>query len=499
MCIGRVTVPVLLLMSTGAVAGATLEQTEWSGCGAFGPAREFGSGFTSAEGVDWLGAPGALILDRDPLVHGVDVIPGGISSLVTADMDGDGDCDIAACEFRGRILLYENTGAGLTFVIHPVFTPEAFGPERIVASDIDRDGDMDIAGTSRGDGTLAWWENAVGLPWIRHDLDPGAGTPFPLDAGDIDGDGRDEIVAGLEMPGRLVMVDRDGADAGWTTIEIDGDLPSPQWVEILPDGSLLASSFADSTVYLYSRQGGGWGRAAVARARGPLCAIAADMDGDGEDDLVFCSAWDDTVFWKPLSSGGVSTVISTLTMAPGGLSAADVDGDGDTDVIVSSESAGEVAWFANAGDGSLFAPHYAASIPGCSCVAAGDLDGDGLPDAAAGSIDDGTLIWATLGEYRETGSLTSSIVHLGPDPAFASLSWEGDTPPGTSVGLSVRISADRTRMGSWTEVSGRDADLSYLLSDDTVFLQYRVELASTDRRSTPRIESVMLLTGSALP
>ncbi|MDM7993570.1 MAG: VCBS repeat-containing protein [Candidatus Fermentibacter sp.] len=494
---GRLSSLAFTLLAAAAAPGATLAQTEWTGSGVPGPAREFGSGFASAEGVDWLGSPGALTLDRDPLVHGVDVIQGGISSLAAADMDGDGDCDLAACAFRGRIVLYENTGGGLTFVVHPLYTPEAFGPERIVASDIDRDGDTDIAGTSRGDGTLAWWENAGGLPWIRHDLDPGAGTPFPLDAGDIDGDGSDEILAGLEMPGRLVIMDRDAADAGWTAIEVDGDLPAPQWVEILPDGGLLASSFSDSTVYLYSMDGDGWDRTAVARARGPLCAIPADMDGDGGRDLVFCSAWEDTVFWKPLAEGGASTVISTLTMAPGGLAAADVDGDGDTDAVVSSESAGEVAWFANCGDGSRFAPHYAAQIAGCSCVSAGDLDGDGLPDAAAGSIDDGSLIWATLGEYGETGSLTSSIVHLGPDPAFASLSWEGDAPPGTSVRLSVRISADRTRMGSWTEVSGRDADISHLLSDGAVFLQYRIELASTSRNATPTVESVTLRTGSA--
>lgn len=494
---GRLATLALTLLAAAEAPGATLAQTEWAGCGVIGPARNFGSGFASAEGVDWLGTPGVLTLDRDPLVHSVDVISDGISSLVAADMDGDGDCDITACAFRGRIVLYENTGGGLTFVVHPLYIPEAFGPERIAASDIDRDGDMDIAGASRGDGTLSWWENAGGLPWIRHDLDPGEGTPFPLDAGDLDGDGGDEIVAGLELPGRLVIMDRDAADAGWTAIEIDGDLPSPQWVEILRDGCLLASSFADSTIYLYSREGGGWDRAAVARARGPLCAIPADMDGDGEQDLVYCSAWDDTVSWKPLAAGGVSNVISTLTIAPGGLTAADVDGDGDTDVIVSSEASGEVAWFANSGGGNRFSPHYAASVPGCSCVAAGDLDCDGLPDAAAGSIDDGSLIWATLGEFRETGSLTSSIVHLGPDPVSADLSWEGDTPPGTSVRLSVRISADRTRMGSWMEVSGRDADISYLLSDGAVFLQYRIELASTDRSATPTVESVTLRTGPA--
>jgi len=491
-------VTVMLLVSIS--FGASLTQSDWSVPGSPGPFRDLSGSFLSSQGVNWWSTPGTLVLGFDPLRHGADVLPGLVASVLCEDMDEDGDDDIVICEFRGRILLYQNTGTGGTFMVHTVFLPEGFGPERIVSADFDGDGDTDLAGTSRGDGTLSWWENTDTDPWPRHILDPGEGTPFPLDAGDVDGDGDQDLLIGTDLPGRLLWMENRLDEGEWISHEVDGAIPAPQWVEAgQGDGYLAATSFADSAVYLYQRLDDRWTRITEVSAPGPLCVGITDMDGDGVNDITACSSLGDSVFWQQVEGHTAQRVIVSQDMiAPCQFTAEDLDGDGDSDLLGVSEAAGELVWWENTDNGKRFFPHYAAGIPGCSSCATGDLDGDGRIDAVAGSMADGSLSWVTLGDFADHGSLTSSILYLGPEPGSLSVEWNGSAQPGTSVELFVRLSPDRTRMGNWVEAAGNPADLTSMLSPDTRFLQYRIELFSTDRGLTPSVESVSFNVGSGI-
>ena len=79
--------------------------------------------------------------------------------------------------------------------------------------------------------------------------------------------------------------------------------------------------------------------------------------------------------------------------------AADLDGDGDLDVLAASTD-NTIAWYENTDGGGSFGPVQTISIAArnANSVAVGDLDGDGANDVVSASSADDTIAW-----YRNRG------------------------------------------------------------------------------------------------
>ena len=88
-------------------------------------------------------------------------------------------------------------------------------------------------------------------------------------------------------------------------------------------------------------------------ADGASSVFAADMDGDGDMDIVSASYSDDTIAWYE-NNGAADptwTAADIATSADGARSvyAADMDGDGDMDIVSASMSDNTIAWYENNG------------------------------------------------------------------------------------------------------------------------------------------------------
>jgi hypothetical protein len=135
----------------------------------------------------------------------------GLTSLVIADFDGDGQPDIGAVAWSSDYLVIFRNEGGRRFRQHRMTLLP--GPRDLVAGDFDGDGKLDLAITLyscnlvevlRGDGKGGFAE------WQRFHAQ--GHIPYHLQAGDVDGDGRLDLVVGNRGPSDDVAYFRNTVD-----------------------------------------------------------------------------------------------------------------------------------------------------------------------------------------------------------------------------------------------------------------------------------------------
>jgi hypothetical protein len=133
-------------------------------------------------------------------------------------------------------------------------------------------------------------------------------------------------------------------------------------------------------------------RSTIATVAGASSVFAADIDGDGDLDVVSTSPDDDSVIWHENNGAappgfGFSPITFFTTDGVQSVVAADVDGDGDMDVLSASADDNKTAWYENtAGDGTSWDDHViSTATTGAVSVCVSDLDNDGDVDVLSAS------------------------------------------------------------------------------------------------------------------
>lgn len=130
---------------------------------------------------------------------------------------------------------------------------------------------------------------------------------------------------------------------------------------------------------------------------GPRETLAADLDGDGDIDIISASSKDDKIAWFE-NDGNANfinpTIVSTDVDEVRDIEIIDLDGDGDKDIIAASFSDDKIAWFENDGDGNFSnAVIISTNVDVVWSVFSTDLDGDEDNDVIATSLGDGKIVW----------------------------------------------------------------------------------------------------------
>ena len=130
----------------------------------------------------------------------------------------------------------------------------------------------------------------------------------------------------------------------------------------------------------------------------PDVVVASDLDGDGDKDVLTLSTSNDKVVWYRNLDGagtfGEQMLISDQTDGVGSIFAADIDGDGDVDVLSASFVDDKIAWYENQdGEGTFGNQRVIAdNLNEAWDIEAADFDGDGDIDVAAVSYED-KIVW----------------------------------------------------------------------------------------------------------
>jgi len=188
------------------------------------------------------------------------------------------------------------------------------------------------------------------------------------------------ITAELENPSSLTLGD------------IDGDM--------LPD--IIIGSVSTTDLINWGKNIDGHGIFDPFKIVGPgetLNISVSDLDGDNDLDVLTAFRFEDQFVWyENLDGQGNFSAKKIIDNAANGayeIIAADMDGDNDNDLVATIDLEGDIVWYENLDGQGTFSTRKEIGflINGSRSIVAADIDGDDDLDVVAGTGGDKTIVW----------------------------------------------------------------------------------------------------------
>ncbi|MFK7847595.1 MAG: FG-GAP-like repeat-containing protein [Rhodothermales bacterium] len=335
-------------------------------------------------------------------------------SVYTADLDGDGDLDVlSASRDDNKIAWYENTNGIGDFGSEQVVSTNAVWANRVIAKDLDGDGDQDIISTSEQDDKVAWYRNIDGAGTFSSEIvvSLNADAVRDVQAVDLDGDADLDLLSASSRDDKIAWYENTdglGAFGGEQIISTQADFAQAVYAaDIDLDGDLdvISASINDSTLAWYENTNGlgnfGGQRIITNLENGAVAVVAANIDGDEDLDILTASTFGNRIAWYESFAGKGRVQFGSVNFIGGfaetqsaqAVFGADIDGDGDKDVLSASYNDSKIAWYPN-NDGRIGQQRVISlNAAGARDVFAADIDGDGDQDVLSASGGDKAIRW----------------------------------------------------------------------------------------------------------
>ena len=408
-----------------------------------------------------------------------------VNSLALGDLDNDGDLDLVSGSGStedNELIAWTNDGTPFvgTWSANDVGA-SLDDVNSVTIGDVDIDGDLDIvSGSGSGeDMEVIFWANDktpfVGT-WTATDVGASTDSVADVSLGDLDDDGDLDFISvsgssenyeliGWQNP--LTIGSAAFPNTGITNIgtsfsrprtiehadiDGDGDIDMLGAADVEDDISWFENTAGDGSAWTEHLIDGSFDEA--------YSVVGADMDGDGDMDVVGAARTADDISWWENTAGDGSAwtehVIDNNFDSAVDVKAADLDGDGDMDVVAGAWTANDIAWWENtAGDGSAWTKQVIDSnFKWCFRVATADVDGDGDMDVLGAAYSTNLLAWFenTAGDgsawTRHTIANWASDQWLGTYVNTGDIDGDGD--------LDVTSAASSTGYVAWFENTAGD-------------------------------------------
>jgi TM2 domain-containing membrane protein YozV len=367
-----------------------------------------GSNFssTASANVVWFGSVSAPVTSASSGSLTVTVPPGASYQPITVTAG-----NLSSFPFKPFITTFSDTGQFKPSAFSSSTTiPTGLGPQSIFSMDLDGDGKPDLVIADGDSNIVTVYHNTSSAPGSVSFVPQGSYVmgsndyPIGVTAGDLDGDGKPEIVVS-NFYSQTISIFRNTSTSGNISFaapisyaagnyataasiaDLNGD-GKPEIIVACGGTGVLSTYTNNSTVgNLSFSPKVNW---SLATYSGPFKVEVADIDGDGLPDMAAADGNNNIVsVLRNTSSGGTVSFAAHVDFATGnapqGLAIGDLDGDGKPDLAIANNNDNTLSLLRNTsspGTISFATQIVVNSGSGAYDLVISDLDGDGKPDLA---------------------------------------------------------------------------------------------------------------------